>query len=203
MCVCVFVHTEVEWPRDLLLLIILMWHEADDQLKILGKHPITAVLWGSSPPHSATASSQTFFHFRSLHHAERQGFFFFYHTHTHAHIPKKTHARTHTRTQYTLLLFINLQGVNWNPPWVSAVPAFPLSLSVKVPLGGNRGGGWWWKESSTVSPVTGQLNIHRSHWIKLCSQLVSASLNGGKKKRCLERNMWIRESCVFAVCRGR
>ena len=111
------------------------------------------------------------------------GVFFCTHMHTHAHIPKKTHARTHTRTQYTLLLFINLQGVNWNPPWVSAVPAFPLSLSVKVPLGGNRGGGWWRKESSTVSPVTGQLNIHRSHWIKLCSQLVSASLNGEKKRK--------------------
>lgn len=191
MCVCVFVHIQLKWPRDLLLLIILWWHEADDQLKILGQIPNQSC---APRVFHTTVFFTDLFPFRPLHHAERQGSFHHACSHIHMNTCKKhMHTRTHKRSTpyYSLLI---CRALIETPLSLSRTCIPSLIISQGAFGGRGRRGGWWREERTLESPVTGQLYIHRSDWIKLSSQSVSASSSISGEKRCLEQNMWIYES---------
>lgn len=180
-CVCVFVHIELKWPQDLLLLIILWWHVADDQLKILGQIPNQSCALRVFHTTVCRCFFTALFPFRSFLHTERQGSFHHTWTHTHMNTCKKhMHTRTHkwSTAYYSLLICRALIETPLSPSH-TCIPSLIISQGA---FGGRREGGWWRKDRTPESPVTGQLYIHRSDWIKLSSQLVFAfSSIGGKK----------------------
>lgn len=192
-----FVQMELKWPQDLLLLITLWGHEADDQLKILGQIPNQSCALRALHATVCHCFFTALFPFHSLHHAERQGSS--HHTWTRIHMntcKKHMHTRTHKRsTPYYSLLICRALIETPLSPSCTCIPSLIISQGA---FGGKKRGGWWWKES----PVTGQLYMHTSHWIKLSSQLVSASSSISGKKVCLEQNMWIRESTRVQSMQG-
>lgn len=149
---------------DLLLVTMLCWHEADDQLKISGQTPNQSCVlrvFHSTVNHWLFTSS--FFSVLSITLSDRGLLTTRGHTHTWA--DAETRAHTHTSTHYTLLLFINLQGVNWIPPESDRTCSPSLIISQGA-FGGKQNGGWAWMERHPES-VTVQLYFCRHDSIQM------------------------------------